>query len=94
MAQEDVVTPVKKPVSRDTILAAQVNQLREQNSALRKQILDQSKLIVQFQSQLAAFEEQRVSLDNEKFRLEHGLKPGQQFIQENGEWFVIDQPGK
>jgi uncharacterized coiled-coil protein SlyX len=81
---------IRKKASPELVLAAHLNQAREQIIALRKQVAEQEQIIAQLQNQVAFFEIQAVNKENEKLRLEHGLKLGQQIVQDNGEWWVIE----
>lgn len=89
-----VAAPRKTKASGEFVLAAQLNQSRETIINLRKQVAEQEQIIAQLQNQVSFLEVQNLTRENEKLREDHGLKIGQQLIQENGEWFVVEAPAQ
>lgn len=84
-------TPSRRKAPGDLVLAAQLNQAREVIIALRRQLSEQEDIISQLQKHVSTLEVQNLTRENEKLREEHGLKIGQQLVQENGEWWVVEE---
>lgn len=82
---------VKRAATAEFVLAAQLHQAREQIIELKKQMVSQEQIIAQLQAASAAFEVQTLTTENEKLRIQFGLKTGQRLEKnEDGMWSVID----
>jgi len=95
VTKSGTTTVARKKASAELVLAAHLNQAREQIIVLRKQLVEQEQIIAQLQNQVAFLEIQNITKENEKLRDEHGLRLGAQLVQDNGEWYLVEgQPPK
>lgn len=81
----------KTKASEEMILAAQLNQAREQIIQLKSQIVQQESIISQLQVENAKLEIASIRSENEKLREQYSLKEGLKFEKDKeGQWWFTE----